>query len=124
MKKQTSKKITIQPETKYEKPKGFLVWFKRKKGFLTPIPFKWKLPDIEPIRKYAEAQMVEGISDYIINYLEIENIEVTDEWIILQRNLHFSNVEQVWMENAFRNRKYEIQGNKILVYQKRTNGNG
>ena len=34
-------------------PPTIWCWYIRKKGFLQPVPYKHKLPDLKPVKEYA-----------------------------------------------------------------------
>lgn len=54
----TKRKVVkpIKPITHeiYSPPESKWYWFVRKRGFLQPVPYKYKSPDLKPLIEYAE----------------------------------------------------------------------
>lgn len=50
------KKIVAKPQIKedYVPPDTKWYWYIRKKGFLQPVPYKYKIPDLKKLKEYAD----------------------------------------------------------------------
>lgn len=53
-KRKISKLVITHLEVKNTIPKIKWYWYVRKKGFLQPIPYKYKLPNLEPLIEYSK----------------------------------------------------------------------